>query len=520
MGPLRRHDLRRAIEGPALRAGLRLEPGLADAFLDEAGDDAGSLPLVSHALVETWIRRRGNVLTLEGFRAAGGVGGAIAQSAEHVYARLDPSERSAAPRLFLRLVALGDDARDTRRRLSWGELDPDSDLSRLIDTWTADRLLTADDRGVELVHETLIQAWPRLREWIDENRTDLGIEQRVERAAEEWDHQDRDPDLLYRGAPLATILEWRTRASVDVSSSSATFLEASIEARDTEDAADAAAERRRRLVRRVAFTSLSLLSILALTAVAIAVVALRQAQDNESEAEERFAHALATQAESLATSRPKLALALAAESAARIEPVPPEAQAAIVNARATLAASDIVPDSEPMPVGDVLTTLMTPDGSAVVTGARDGTVQLWDATSGQAIATMSGPSQGIEEAVIDPTGRWLVAVGKDGVWRWDLHAPGEGVHVDRPLAVLWSAAFSHDGSELATAAGNGAVTVYSTATWEPHGVQGRDRGRVPQRGIHARRRGLARRDRRRACVRVGCRHRISEAATDRRARHQ
>jgi WD40 repeat protein/serine/threonine protein kinase len=471
VGPMRRHDLRQAIEGPARRAGLRLEPGLADAFLDEAGDDAGSLPLVSHALMETWIRRRGSVLTLEGFRAAGGVGGAIAQSAESAYARLGPSGRVAARRLFLRMVALGDDAPDTRRRLSWDELDPDSEASDLIDTWTEDRLLTSDDRGVELVHETLIHAWPRLREWIDDNRTDLRIEQRVERAAQEWHQQDRDPDLLYRGAPLASILDWRERTSVDVSAGAAAFLDASVEARDAEDQANAAAERRRRMVRRVAFTSLSLLSVLALTAGAVAVVALRQSQDNEAEAEARFARALATQAESLATSRPKLALALAAESAARMDPVPAEAQAAMVTARATLDASDIVPDSEPIPVGDVLTTLMTPDGSAVVTGARDGTVQLVDATSGDTIATMSGPSQGIEEAVIDPSGRWLVAVGADGLWRWDLDDPGPGEQVDRPSGALWSVAFSHDGSELATAAENGVVTVYSTETWEPYGTQ-------------------------------------------------
>ena len=60
VGPMRRDELMRAIQGPAQRAGLRLEPGLTEAILDEAGDEAGALPLVAHALLETWLRRRGD----------------------------------------------------------------------------------------------------------------------------------------------------------------------------------------------------------------------------------------------------------------------------------------------------------------------------------------------------------------------------------------------------------------------------------------------------------------------------
>src|SRR3546814_17864449 len=79
--------LRRAITEPARRAGLYLERNLVDAIIDEAGNEAGSLPLISHALVETWMRRKGATLTLQGFRAAGGVAGAIAQTADAIFAQ-------------------------------------------------------------------------------------------------------------------------------------------------------------------------------------------------------------------------------------------------------------------------------------------------------------------------------------------------------------------------------------------------------------------------------------------------
>jgi WD40 repeat protein/serine/threonine protein kinase len=470
VGPMRRHELRRAIELPAQRAGLRLEPGLTDAVLDESGDEAGTLPLVAHALMETWRRRRGTVLTLEGFHNAGGVVGGIAQSAENAYNQLDGPSRVVARRLLLRLVSPGEDAPDTRRRLTWEELEADSQTTEVVETLATERLLTVDDRGVELVHETLIQAWPRLREWIDENRDDLRMQQRVTRAAAEWEAQQRDPDLLYRGAPLAAVLDWYQHADVGLPEPAAAFVEAGRAARDAEEIERRSVERRRRSARRIAFGVLSILTVAAVVASLVAFGALRQSRHNESEAENRLAHGLATQAESLASTQPKLALALAAESGARLDQMPSEAQRAMVTARLAMATSKIVPNGEPIPVGDVLTVVLTPDGSTTVTGSRDGTVRLWDTQTGEVTAMLTGPTKGIEEAAIDPGGRWLVAAGADGLWRWDLDtkAPG-GEVVDRPTGALWSVAFSADGRQLATAAEDGVVQVYDTTAWRRDG---------------------------------------------------
>ena len=130
----------------------------------------------------------------------------------------------------------------------------------------------------------------------------------------------------------------------------------------------------------------------------------------------------------------------------------------------------MIPNGEPIPVGDVLTALVTADGTTVVTGARDGTIRLWDVQTGESTATLSGPTQGIEEAAVDPTGRWLVAVGADGLWRWDLDDDAPvGELVDRPTGELWSVAFSPDGGRLATAAEDGVVQLYDTSTWRPDG---------------------------------------------------
>src|SRR5207237_8331505 len=98
----------------------------------------------------------------------------------------------------------------TSRRLSLAELDRDEDADLLRDVvsrLTAARLLTVDDASVAIAHEALIRTWPRFRAWIEEDRENLLVRQRISRAATEWDNQGRDPDLLYRGTPLAVATE-------------------------------------------------------------------------------------------------------------------------------------------------------------------------------------------------------------------------------------------------------------------------------------------------------------------------
>jgi hypothetical protein len=84
------NDLRAAIEGPARQAGLLLEPGLVDLLVRDVEGEPGALPLLSHALRETWERREGRILTVDGYQASGGIRGAVAQSAEEVYESATP----------------------------------------------------------------------------------------------------------------------------------------------------------------------------------------------------------------------------------------------------------------------------------------------------------------------------------------------------------------------------------------------------------------------------------------------
>ena len=89
IGPMKQEELVRVIAEPAKRGGWQFVEGLVEQILEDIGHEPGRLPLLSHALLETWERRRGTVLTLAGYRAAGGVEGAIAKTAEDTLKLLD-----------------------------------------------------------------------------------------------------------------------------------------------------------------------------------------------------------------------------------------------------------------------------------------------------------------------------------------------------------------------------------------------------------------------------------------------
>ena len=161
--------LRTAIERPARQAGLLVEPGLVDLLLREVLDEPGALPLLSHSLVETWNRREGRTLTVDGYLASGGVRGSIAQSAEAVYGDVPLEQRDQLRDLLMRLVAPGPEGEPTRIRISRDRVVTRPEQERLVELLVGSRLLTSDDGNITLAHEALAREWPRLRGWLDDD---------------------------------------------------------------------------------------------------------------------------------------------------------------------------------------------------------------------------------------------------------------------------------------------------------------------------------------------------------------
>lgn len=456
VGPLDDDELREAVTEPARRAGGSVERALVTKLLADAAGQPGALPLVSHALLETWRQRRGDVLTLAGYEATGGVAGAIAQTAEAVYQGFEPARRETAERLFTRLVALGDHGvEDTRRRIDRAELDlPDADavLRQLADA----RLIVLGGGTVEIAHEALIRAWPRLRGWLHADREALRLHRQLTDAGDIWRSHDMDTGALYCGQRLAA---WDDRDLHRLNGVERDFLAASRARRTWEHRAG---RRRVRLAVAGLVAAVAVVSLLAATA----MVQAGRARDERDLA---YSRQLVAEARTQLRVDPQRGLRLARQAyeARRSE----EAEA--VRRQAVL--------------GDRTRTTLTvsPGGFAPVAVSRDGArlavgtspVAVWDLERGTRTAELTGGS--VLGLAFSPDGRHLVAGAKDGQLRmWELVAGTGPVVVGAQTGAVESVALSPDGRRAAAAAADGTVHVWDTKDTREPAVLSGHRGRV------------------------------------------
>jgi len=193
LGDMTREEREQAIVGPARRANLNFEPGLVNRILDDVANEPGHLPLLEFCLTQLYARSREGRMSQAAYDVIGGVKGAIVQRANNVIDELkkrDPDRESLARDVFLQLVHLGEGSENTRRRALLSEFDEPA-RSVITDLATARLLVTARDPGseketVEVAHEALIRNWPRLRDWLKQDRDDLHVRREIERAAGAW----------------------------------------------------------------------------------------------------------------------------------------------------------------------------------------------------------------------------------------------------------------------------------------------------------------------------------------------
>jgi WD40 repeat protein/DNA-binding SARP family transcriptional activator len=288
LGPMSEPDLRAAIEGPARRAGLRLEPGLVDLLVREVEGEPAALPMLSHVLRETWERREGPTLTVAGYRATGGIRYAVSQSAESLYDAMDTPQRSRLRSLLLRLVMPTEDGDPVRARVPRARLATDDAHQRLVELLVDARLVSIDGDTLQIAHEALVRVWPRLRGWLDDDVDGQRLFRHLAGAADAWEAMGRPDSELYRGARLGRTLEWRDRATPDLNDNESAFVAASVALSETElHAAETRIARERRVNRRLrsALAGVGVLLVLALVAGVVAVQTADQAQRNQTRAE-------------------------------------------------------------------------------------------------------------------------------------------------------------------------------------------------------------------------------------------
>ena len=511
IGPLSAEEIRQVIEGPARQGGWEFRPGLVDLILRDVSKEPGALPLLSHALLETWHRRNGRTMTLDGYAASGGVRGGIARTAESVFnLQFAPLQQQIAKNIFLRLTNLGDETEDTRRRARQEELVPaeseqDQESVREVLQMLANaRLITLDEDSVEIAHEALITEWPTLQNWLNENRESIKLHRHLTEAAQAWDEVDRNPSELYRGARLSQALEWAGNHQSQLSVLEQAFLttskdrfeKAERERREQQERELAAAlkvakaqqERAEaekelaenqirsvtQLRRRAIYLTIALFFVVAMAGIAlylgdqvreVAIQAQENAEKAEAESHIAFSRELAAAALSNLELDPERSILLALSAVSEVRsnglPVPREAEEALH--RTVLASRLRVNMTTRFSVD------FSPDGTLFAFSGPDSTAIIQEFPSGREVHVLSGHSQDLYGVSVQfsSDGKQLITTSADKTAKiWDVTTGKELLVFQGHTETLTDGIINSDGTLVATTGNDGTALVWDAKTGE------------------------------------------------------
>jgi formylglycine-generating enzyme required for sulfatase activity len=216
LGRVSPRALQDMIEKPAAVTGYEFDPGLVSEILEDAQQEPGHLPLVAYALKRLFESREGRRFTRASYLSMGKVAGAIGKAADQVIQGLEEQALGAFDKLFAELVRIERDRPPTRNRAALSAFKGDEGANKLIRALAGQecRILVvgADTRepSVEVAHEKLFTAWPRLKEWIDKSSEALRLIEHASEEARGWHvHGAKARDLwsIDRVAEVSAALE-------------------------------------------------------------------------------------------------------------------------------------------------------------------------------------------------------------------------------------------------------------------------------------------------------------------------
>jgi len=455
--PMPLERVRDIVLGPAKLAGITVDDALVTEMMADARTD-DALPLLAFALRELYDRSAGTKhMTVDAYRAMGDaqaqlspLENAVRRKADEVLNAANPTaeDLQALKEAFIPgMVRVNAEGEYARRAADMSKISPRAmpTIERLAKAYL---LTVRHERGVTLVevtHEALLRKWPRLKDWLDEEKDFLTGKEQLDQDLADWEAapEKQKKEALLWGLKLARAQAWQTAKPRQLNEAELRFINASVE--------HAAALRRREVVRTTGTIAVVLCLIFSFVIAYLvskrhdAQAAAASARMAASETDFKFA------ATEMMRDEDPVSLAYLAD-AMRKNPGNQKAMA--------LAVSELRNAVLPLVTlhhgGGVQDASFSPDGTRVVTASEDGTAQVWDATSGQKIGQPMRHAGWVHTAEFSPDGTKVVTASWDGTARvWDSRT---GAQIGNPMQHDVSieggrvncAHFNPDGTEIVT----------------------------------------------------------------------
>ena len=415
------------------------------------------------------------------------------QGGEEVLQRsLTGARRDLARKVLLRLVT----AEGTRQVLRRDQVLDGlaADAKEVLDHLIRARLVSTrkaygrdrSEPDLELVHESLLANWDRLRRWVEESREELHFLAEVSQAARLWERRGRRPNEVWQGKALDEALAAREHCTAELPPVAAQFIEQGLSRTRWR-------RRRRRGLVVTAFAVLALASLVFATKECETRRQKERAESQRAEARrEGAAAALARGAVLEARAKLRLSLQTKDSTLARllwwrlskehlvwslrpghliynVDYSPDGRLVAAARSDRTLLLLDSKSAAtrrviRGFPAG-LHAVAFSPDGRYLATGCTNGEVRLWDARTGKPLHVMSGLSTHVWTIRFSPDGRYLSAGSYEPyVHLWEVSS-GRSVRVIRGHSnMVVGLAFSSCGRYLATGSGDNTVRLWEVAT--------------------------------------------------------
>lgn len=437
---------------PAARVGIQFEHGLPERIMSDAGEEAAALPLLAYVLDELWLHRNGQRFTVDAYQQLNGFRGALGRAADAVFHGLDAQQKRQAKRFLEAMVSPGDGNRADARARAWTDLlkptDPQqaADFDAALMKFAQSRLIVfgdelPDDPGAgawaELAHDSLLQQWQTLRQWIIDDRETLAEIATLRTKATAFIKDPSVPEYLLYGKQLAQAIDLRDEkhelldhdclALIKASEAAEARRKADLEAEAARIAAakEAAEARDRQELRRHLALAIAVITVLsAITAVTVlyyrrsaeatkrlieanATVTEQQKRAEQSSKRARMAALLAI-SERLVDTDPTRALVFLREieDPAQVHGFEETALRALEN-----PAAEVVFEGQH---GSIRGLAFTRDGGHVVAAGSEGTVFMVPTAGGdEKILTQHENGARISALTITPDGKRVVTAADD-----------------------------------------------------------------------------------------------------------